>query len=80
MERAKPSNGSLKQGVCGLCPWKLYAVWFLKYQNLRFKAHLMNFQKKLIKCIYIIEAEGVVGAIPQKVAISCVFVAAPWKL
>ena len=37
-------SGSLKHWVW-VYPHNLYAVWFLKYQNLRFKARLMDFQK-----------------------------------
>ena len=61
-------SGSLKLGG-----WqKLQAVGFLKYQNLRFRAHVMDF-KDADKSI--IEAGGVVDATPQKYT-SCLFVAA----
>ena len=29
-----------------------YRLWFLKYQNPKFRAHLMEYYKTLIKCMY----------------------------
>ena len=78
---AKPSqtNGSLKPR--GAAPLKLQAIWFLKYQNVRLRAYLMDFYKRLIKCMYNILMQKMwwVRCKPSE-GLICIFVAALQKL